>query len=563
VLGYLGFSESINNLTKLEMDYWGKNTIISIGLDPGYIKGQLTDVFFDMLILLIVVLLASFEIILILLRSYVAHPISNLDEVLKRQASGDFSFQNTQLDKDEVNQLTWSMNQHAKQLQHSSSALYEKFSQQQETTKSSRISALLNRLQTIIAEHNLFVKKPDAKNNGGLIDVRIPLFMFVFAEELQKSFMPLFVNENYSPIPYLSPEIAIGLPISIFMFVIAVVTPFGSALTNRFGNKTIFLAGLIPAIIGYLGCAFADSFMMIIISRAITATGYAVIVISSQGYIASTVSPGKRVVGMAVFIGVVMSSSMCGTAIGGILADRIGFNNVFIISAVFSFVAGVLAWKMLKNKPISPKKQSEQSSMMAIFTNKELALIIGFSAIPAKIILTGFLYYLVPIALSDLDASAAEIGRIMMVYPLLIIPLSPLIASKVDQYGASKLAVVIGSVGSGLSLVVFHNMQSIHGLLVMIVLVSISHSFMKAALIATTIEAAEKTDAIGTTAALGLLRTIERIGSVFGPILVATLLSFFSVANTMLVIGLLVAGLGTILYLGIESKASPNLSGAV
>ena len=545
------------------MDYWGTNTIISIGLDPRFIKGQIADVFFDLLVLLVVVLLVSFEIILILLRYYVAQPISNLDKVLSRQASGDFSFQDTQLGKDEVNQLTWSMNQNAGQLQKSSALLFEEFKKHQETKNSGRYATLLTRLQALISKHNLFIKKPDANQKGTLIDVRIPLFMFVFAEELQKSFMPLFVNENYSPIPYLSPEIAVGLPISIFMFVIAVVTPFGSALTTRFGNKTIFLAGLIPAIIGYLGCAFADSFVMIIISRAITATGYAVIVISSQGYIASTVSPNKRVVGMAVFIGVVMSSSMCGTAIGGILADRIGFNNVFLISAVCAFVAGILAWKMLKNKPTKPKKESVRSSgLLAIFNNRELALIIGFSAIPAKIILTGFLYYLVPIALADLDASAAEIGRVMMVYPLLIIPLSPLIAAKVDQYHAAKLAVIIGSVGSGLTLVVLHNLQSVYGLLSMVVLVSISHSFMKAALIATTIEAAEKTDAIGTTAALGILRTIERIGSVLGPIFVATLLSLYSVANTMLIIGLLVAILGAMLFVGIESKTSPNLSEA-
>jgi predicted MFS family arabinose efflux permease/HAMP domain-containing protein len=549
-----GLNQSQGNVSDVRFDYFEEPIQLRIGLDPTYVQDQLTDVFFDLLILLVVVLLVSFEVILVLLMYYVTHPIEKLDEVLSKQAAGDFSTKEVPNTSDEINHLTWSMNNHAENLQKNTKSLYEKIENEE---KEKPASTLLSQLKNLISKHNLFAKSTIEKEPGAIVDVRIPLFIFVFAEELQKSFMPLFVAENYTELPYLSAEVAIGLPISVFMLVIAIITPFGGALADKFGNKMIFLLGLGPAILGYLACAFTDNFITILAARALTATGYAVIVISSQGYIASAASKGNRVKGMAVFIGVVMSGSMCGTAIGGILADRLGFNNVFFVAAVFAFIAGVLALQMMKATTpnnTKAKKSAVKESKWSVFKNTEFVSIVVFSAIPAKIILTGFLYYLVPVALSELGSSVAEIGRIMMLYPLLIIPLSPVIARYVDKHNASKAAVIIGSICSGAALILMNSFFSIAGILATVVLVSISHASMKAALIATALEAADKSDAIGNTTALGILRTSERIGSVIGPILVALLLSSLSVASTMLVVGLIVAGAAMLLAVIMRSS---------
>ncbi len=142
----------------------------------------------------------------------------------------------------------------------------------------------------------------------------------------------------------------------------------------------------------------------------------------------------------------------------------------------------------------------------------------------------------------------------MMIYPLLIIPLSPFIAKYVDQHNASKAAVIIGSVCSGVALVLMSSFLSVTGILAAVVLVSVSHASMKAALIASALEAADKSDAIGNTTALGILRTSERIGSVIGPILVAVLLTSLPVSSTMLIIGLIVAVSALILAVALRGN---------
>ena len=183
-----------------------------------------------------------------------------------------------------------------------------------------------------------------------IIDARIPLFIFCVAEELQKSFMPLFVAEHYQPSDFFDKSIMIGLPISSFMFVVLIATPFGARLVDTFGNRRLFLVGLIPAVLGYLGCYMASSANEIVFSRSLTAAGYAVITISAQSYIAEIFVKENRAQGMAIFVGVLMAATMCGTAIGGILADWIGYKSVFLVSILLASVAGVMGYLMLSKK---------------------------------------------------------------------------------------------------------------------------------------------------------------------------------------------------------------------
>ena len=92
-----------------------------------------------------------------------------------------------------------------------------------------------------------------------------------------------------------------------------------------------------------------------------TAVGYAVITISSQS-IAAVVPPENRVRVMAIFVGALMAGTMCGTAIGAILADWLGYKPVFLIATFFSLLAGLLGWSMLNTElPVSEATKSAKA----------------------------------------------------------------------------------------------------------------------------------------------------------------------------------------------------------
>ncbi len=76
----------------------------------------------------------------------------------------------------------------------------------------------------------------------------------------------------------------------------------------------------------------------------------------------------------------------------------------------------------------------------------------------------------------------------------------------------------------------------------------IAHAFMKAPQISFVMEIAEtEMPEQGRTAILGLLRTLERIGSVIGPLLAGALVASFGFSNAILVIGCLVSGSALVL----------------
>ena len=509
-------------------------------IDENYLNGKMTSVFFDTLVILIAVSLVALEIVVVLSASQLSEPFRVAELALNRRAAGDLRQYQSGMGNGRLANFIRTLNTY-------NATLRDKLKSALDSVKD---VGRREKLSELSERSKLFVT--DARQQASIMDARIPLFVFCFAEELQKSFLPLFVAEFYSENDLFSRDIMMGLPISAFMFVIAVFTPFAGKLVDKFGNKPLFLAGLVPAIGGYLMCYLAQSGNDILLGRSMTAIGYAVITISCQSYIASVVVAENRARGMAVFVGVLMSATMCGTAIGAILADWLGFKAVFLFAIGFALVAALLGWGMLSTDLPEPELKKtpvnlSKSPIATLLRNSQFVLIVLFCAIPAKVILTGFLYLFVPIYLASLEATQSEIGRVMMLYSLIIIPLSPFASGFADRLGKNLWMVIIATIASGIVLLGLYQNASVAMVLGVVAALGGVHAFLKAPLIVAAMEAAEKSPDITRTGALSLLRTSERIGSVIGPVVVAGMLVVLDFGEVAAILGITVAILGFIM----------------
>lgn len=515
---------------------------IEATIDGAYLNGKMTSVFFDTLVILIAVALVALEVVVVVSASQLTGPFRLVETALYKRVAGD-------LRQYQIGRGSRLKTAFIQRLNAQNAHLRDRLTG---SIRNLKQGAKRKALEAFGKERHLYVT--DAQTGASIMDARIPLFVFSFAEELQKSFLPLFVAEFHTKYDLFERDIMMGLPISTFMFVIAVFTPFAGRLVDKFGNKTLFISGLIPAIAGYLTCYFAGSANDILIGRSMTAVGYAVITISSQSYIAAVVPPENRARGMAIFVGVLMAGTMCGTAIGAILADWLGYKPVFLIATFFSLLAGLLGWSMLNTElPVSEATKSakavSRSPVAILARNSQFVLIVLFCAIPAKVILTGVLYLFVPIYLASLDASQSEIGRIMMVYSLIIIPISPLASGLADRLGKNLLMVIGATVMSGIVLLGLYQSASVAAVLAVVAALGVVHACLKAPLIVAAMEAAEQSPDITRTGALSLLRTSERIGSVIGPVVVAALLVVLDYGQVAAIIGVCVAALGFVMAL--------------
>ena len=522
---------------------------VHIGIDRHFAQRQLKDIFYDIVVILIVALLVAFQVMLALILFYVTGPIERLHMLLDLQAKGDFSKCLITRAGDSISKIARYLSQGAQRLHEHFQAVSAQLESMFDGRAVEDHTRIFHRLRNLGTRFGL--SNPDGPTQllrASAGDIRIPLFIFAFAEELQKSFLPLFVRQVYKPVPWLNESVVIGLPIVMWLAIVGLASPFSSSLTKRYGSRNIFLMGLVPAIAGFIGCGLAHTIYEVILWRGTTALGYAMVTIACQEYILGDKVEGSRAVNLAIFVGVIMSACMSGAAIGGILAARIGYQPVFMIAAILAIAAGFIAYRMLSPKigskaEVGKESQSSVTKILTVLTNSRFMVFMLCAAIPSSVLTAAFLWYLVPLYLFELGATPAEIGRTMMVYYLLIIVAGPLAPRIVDRFGGLGWLVGFGSLLSSLGLVFFYNWRSIWAVVLAVVIMGMSHAMTKAPQIALALELCRREiETAGQNVVLSFLRIFERVGSIAGLLFSAMMVHIYGYETTIGITGFMVCG---------------------
>ncbi len=396
----------------------------------------------------------------------------------------------------------------------------------------------------------------------GAADIRIVLFLFVIGEELNKSFLPLFIESTDNPIPGISTAVAISLPIAAYLLAIAVASPFATRLVAAFGQRGLFLIGIVPAALSHLGMVFADNVVQIIGLRTMTGVGYALATIACLEYVLDRISASGRAKGIGMFVAVVIGGTFVGTALGGIIADRLGYSTVFLISFSLVILAGLLALRLM------PRESATDGERAALFSIRDIRLILKQPSlmllmagvtVPMNVLMAAFLWYLVPLTMASIGSTAATIARTLMVYYLVILLGSPLIV-RVAKGGFKNWTLVgFGSVISGAVLLLPAWSPSVLSLSLAVFVVGVGHTAVRGPQIDLALQIAEtELPDVGRDPVLSAMRSLERLGSLVGLLLVAVLAAQFDLTFAIAAIGVTSATTG-VAYLALRRSASRSL----
>jgi MFS family permease len=362
--------------------------------------------------------------------------------------------------------------------------------------------------------------------------------------------------------------VIISLPIVVWLTIVGLAAPFSGQWSKRFGSRKIFLFGLIPSVLGFLGCSMAQTILEFVLWRGATGLGYAMITIACQDYLLGKNVAGSRNVNIASFVGIVITATMCGTAIGGILAARVGYQATFLIAAGLMIFAGFAGYQMLSQDAATGAETAEKNpggfrGVQIIFKNRRFLVFLFCIAIPTNILMAAYLWYLVPLYLFDLGATTAEIGRTMMIYYLLIIGIGEAVSKKVNTMNGLTLLVGLGSLLSGIGLVAFHQWYDFWAVVLSVAFLGLSHALIKAPQIALSLEICKtEVHTAGHNIVLGSLRVLERFGSIIGLIAGALMIDYYGYQSTIGIAGIsvCVASLIFILFFLIMRNNNPNES---
>jgi len=410
-------------------------------------------------------------------------------------------------------------------------------------------------LRALLAKQ--FPASGDAAPSGAhsLAAIRLPLFLLILTEELTRSFLPLHIRTLASEKAagaLWGTSTAIGLPMSVYMVFFAVSTPLAGMLADRIGPARTFAAGACLTAAGFFWAAVGGDFWQFTATRALCAIGYAFATMACQRMILASTDAATRAQGLSLLIGAVGVAAICGSSIGGVIAERLGARSVFALSALVALLGLALMPRRKRDAHAVPPAEAPQARQDAAFAFADLgrliaqpsfALLMLAAAIPAKIALAGFLFYLAPLTLSHAGYSPAAIGRAVMLYFIVISALNPLASRWSDRSGWRWLPVIAGGAimgAGGLAGILFPGMGLDAAVLVGILALGVGTGLSAAPLQALASEIGRTQGRLAPMAAIAAFRTIERLGSAIGPMLAGIFLLWMAFDNAMAAIGAIV-----------------------
>ena len=167
--------------------------------------------------------------------------------------------------------------------------------------------------------------------------------------------------------------------------------------------------------------------------------------------------------------------------------------------------------------------------------------ITGLAAVPAKILLTGVCFYLVPLYVLSIGSSQSVVGRILMTYGVVMVVVAPIAASLATSRERMEWLVGTGLVVSGMGGLLLMAGDDVGWVFAAIFLVGLGQSLSIAPQSALVREHCEaEVAAMGEHAVYGVYRLIERLGNALGPLLAAVLVLTFGYRASFVMTGALV-----------------------
>lgn len=168
----------------------------------------------------------------------------------------------------------------------------------------------------------------------------------------------------------------------------------------------------------------------------------------------------------------------------------------------------------MKHDSDTPTQRRESPPMDAgrrVSTRPLLVVLIGFIGAPVAATTAIFVWYLTPIRLSASGSSAAEIGRVVMLYYLMLVVVGPLANSLFQRWQGAIASIITGLVITASTLFVHETSTTLMGYALAMIGLGVGHALIRTPLLTLVVKTAGS-----ATGPVNVLRGAERLGGLIG-----------------------------------------------
>ncbi|MEZ5591885.1 MAG: MFS transporter [Gammaproteobacteria bacterium] len=153
--------------------------------------------------------------------------------------------------------------------------------------------------------------------------MRPAVFLFLFGVDLSAAFVPLHMADLYQPLLGLPKDMVMGLPISAMFLSVSITIIVSGIWLDRRGWHEPFLTGVALVAAAKLYAWLAPSAVHFIAAMGMVGLGYGLTLMASQGFVIVQTDNKSKARGLAYLFAGIYAGSICGTAAGAMLAERI------------------------------------------------------------------------------------------------------------------------------------------------------------------------------------------------------------------------------------------------
>lgn len=380
-----------------------------------------------------------------------------------------------------------------------------------------------------------------------------PLSVLLFtALSVSLLFIPLMMKELVggegalsSPLLSLGlPEnVVLALPLSLRLFFFGLGTLVAGSLTGKLGWRPVFSVGLVFALGGVIFSATTSSPDLFLIASALLGLGTGLSTIGLRSIIASEKDPAKKSQAFSHFYAGLIAGTNLGVMAGQWLAEVIGYQQAFWVSALLIVVAGLTAWKLVPAlKPASEEAgiRATKSGLLALIFNPRVLIFLLVIVLPIYVA-SMFLGYFLPVFTLGQGLSNGDIGRIFLLNGLVIIYMGPGLFAQIRKILKPSWGVAVTGLLWAFSLVPFLVLGDLTGVIWTVALMGLAEglavSFQNEYYLA--LPAAQK---LGEDKSAGVMEVVGKIGETIAPILIGFSLVLGPIPGFALVAAIVAGG---------------------
>ena len=441
---------SYNNIPLRILNNGKLEGYLHVGISNRAVDDNIDSIFYDIALILIASLLIGYEFLSYIFRNSMIQPMRDFNRALHRIINKDYSEIESVRTKDTFGNILIDINKNTIYLVQWFSSVKAKFA------KIPPINGHYDIIKDSISELSLKFKYP--KDEGGVrsthlypvvSNLQLIMFLVIFSEALLIPSIPGYAATFFQPNGFISTvQFLSALPIIMYMLLVCICIPFVPKLTYKIGFKKAFMIGSLISALGYCIGFIFDHLAGLLISRIISAVGFAICLVSTQNYVACYATDENRIPSYSIMNIASGAAYICGMPVGGILVDTVGYKALFFFSMIAALIGIVIARRYIVDLGIEElrAKRITNENYLALFKIKELVFTVICSCLPTRLLFTGVICFLYPLYLTYLGNSQSVIGRIMMLYGIVTYFIASVLPKHMKKIKNPAALTVVASV---------------------------------------------------------------------------------------------------------------------